>query len=76
MPTFEANGRQYEVDEDGFLQEPERWNESVATGLRRVPSTSTELTEGHWKVIRYIRDYYQAIRHRSDGAQGLQGDRI
>lgn len=57
MPTFEANGHTYEVDEDGFLQEPERWSEMVAKDFAGSESIS-ELTDGHWKVIRYIRDYY------------------
>lgn len=57
MPTFEANGRTYEVDEDGFLQEPERWNEDVATDFAKSEAVDN-LTEGHWKVIRYIRNYY------------------
>ena len=30
MPIFEVEGRTYEVDEDGFLQEPERWSHEVA----------------------------------------------
>lgn len=57
MPTFEANGNAYEVDEDGFLQEPERWSENVATDFANSEHIA-ELTDGHWKVIRYIRDYY------------------
>lgn len=57
MPTFEANGNSYEVDEDGFLQEPERWSEAAAKDFAGSESI-TELTEGHWKVIHYIRDYY------------------
>lgn len=57
MPTFEANGRTYDVDEDGFLQEPERWNEDVAKDFAQSEAVD-DLTEGHWKVIRYIRNYY------------------
>lgn len=57
MATFEANGNTYEVDEDGFLQEPERWSEAVAKDFAASESIP-ELTAGHWKVIRYIRDYY------------------
>lgn len=57
MPTFEANGNTYEVDEDGFLQEPERWNDNVAKDFAGSESIA-ELTDGHWKVIRYIRGYY------------------
>ena len=30
MPVLEVNGRSYEVDEDGFLMDPEIWNEEVA----------------------------------------------
>ncbi len=57
MPTFEVDGRLYEVDEDGFLQEPERWNDDVAKDFAKTEGIDA-LTDEHWKVIRYIRDYY------------------
>ena len=57
MSTFEVDGRKYEVDEDGFLQEPEKWTDAVAEDFARTEAVK-ELTEGHWKVIRYIRSYY------------------
>jgi tRNA 2-thiouridine synthesizing protein E len=57
MPIFEVDGRAYEVDEDGFLQEPERWNEDVAKDFAQTEGI-TSLTEEHWKVISYIRNYY------------------
>ncbi len=57
MPTFEANGHAYEVDEDGFLQDPEVWNEAVAKDFMTTEGI-TELTENHWKVIKMLRDYY------------------
>jgi TusE/DsrC/DsvC family sulfur relay protein len=57
MPTFEINGRSYTVDEDGFLEDPQIWNDDVATDLATTESVN-ELTAEHWKVIRYIRDYY------------------
>jgi tRNA 2-thiouridine synthesizing protein E len=57
MPQFVVEGRSYEVDEDGFLQEPERWNDEVAKDFAGTEAV-TELTEGHWKVIHYIRGYY------------------
>jgi len=57
MPKFVIEGKSYEVDEDGFLQEPERWNEDVAKDFAGTEAV-TELTEGHWKVIHYIRNYY------------------
>ena len=57
MPVFEVEERKYEVDEDGFLQEPERWNENVARDFAKSEAIN-ELTEAHWRVINYIRNYY------------------
>jgi len=57
MPKFEIGERSYEVDEDGFLEDPQIWNEAVALDFATTESVP-ELTEGHWKVINYIRNYY------------------
>ena len=57
MPTFAVHGTNYDVDEDGFLQQPETWNERVATDFAETESIS-QLTDAHWKVINYIRNYY------------------
>lgn len=57
MPNFEIDGRSYPVDEDGFLQEPEIWNQLTAQDFAGTEGV-TELTEAHWKVINYLRNYY------------------
>jgi TusE/DsrC/DsvC family sulfur relay protein len=57
VPTFEVDGRKYDVDEDGFLQEPGIWNQDVAKDFATTESIA-ELTEAHWKVINYLRNYY------------------
>jgi tRNA 2-thiouridine synthesizing protein E len=57
MPTYEANGHSYAVDEDGFLEDPGVWNEEVAKDFMATEGI-TELTEKHWKVIKMLRDYY------------------
>jgi TusE/DsrC/DsvC family sulfur relay protein len=57
MPIFEVEGRQYSVDEDGFLENPEIWNEAVATDFATTEGV-IELTEEHWQVINYLRNYY------------------
>jgi len=57
MPIFECRGQAYQVDEDGFLQEPEIWNADVAKDFMTTEGIS-DLTDGHWKVINYIRNYY------------------
>jgi TusE/DsrC/DsvC family sulfur relay protein len=57
MAQLELAGNMYEVDENGFLQEPEKWNENVAKAFAEIEGV-TELTEEHWKVINYLRNYY------------------
>lgn len=57
MATIELAGKILEIDEDGFIQDPEAWDEEVAKGL--APTEAVEdLTEEHWKVVNYIREYY------------------
>ncbi len=57
MPVFEVHDKKYEVDEDGFLQEPGIWNDDVARDFA-ITEGVAELTEKHWKVIHYLRNYY------------------
>ena len=45
------------LDEDGFLQEPDLWGEDVATAFAEGEGIDA-LTDEHWKVINYLRDYY------------------
>jgi TusE/DsrC/DsvC family sulfur relay protein len=46
-----------ETDEDGFIQEPEKWNQDVAAALAQTEGVD-DLTEEHWKVVNYLREYY------------------
>jgi len=57
MPFVEIDGEKYETDEDGFIQEPERWSDIVAKAMAQADGVG-ELTEDHWKVMNYIREYY------------------
>jgi tRNA 2-thiouridine synthesizing protein E len=47
-----------EVDEDGFMEKPENWSERAALALASTENLEN-LTENHWKVIHYLREYYQ-----------------
>jgi TusE/DsrC/DsvC family sulfur relay protein len=58
MPTINLAGKAYEVDEDGFLQELDKWNENFASAYAKEEGIEGTLTEEHWKVINYLRDYY------------------
>jgi len=57
MATIILGGREFEVDEDGFIQDPEGWDEEVAKSLAETEEVP-ELTDEHWKVVQFIRDYY------------------
>jgi len=57
VPIFEVNGRQYQVDEDGFLENPEIWSKDVALDFATSEGVA-ELTEAHWKVINMLRNHY------------------
>jgi dissimilatory sulfite reductase related protein len=58
MPTFEYNGKNVDVDEDGFIEEPGDWNEELAASLGKIEGVD-EMTDEHWVVVHYLRDYYQ-----------------
>lgn len=57
MAIFEYGDIKIEVDEDGFIQEPELWNEMIAAALATTENVD-DLTEDHWKVVKYLRNYY------------------
>jgi tRNA 2-thiouridine synthesizing protein E len=58
MPIFEYGTLKINVDEDGFMENPEEWNEDIAKALASTEDV-TDLTEEHWKVINYLRDYFK-----------------
>jgi TusE/DsrC/DsvC family sulfur relay protein len=57
MGFIDVAGTQIEVDEDGFIQQPECWNEALAVTIAEMEEVP-ELTENHWKVVNYLREYY------------------
>jgi len=58
MNAFVIGDRDIEVDEDGFIVNPDEWDEEVAAALAADEGID-ELTEDHWKVVQYLREYYQ-----------------
>jgi len=50
-------GREIYFDREGFFWEADDWDEEIAIVLLRE-SGLAELTETHWKVLRYFREYY------------------
>ena len=58
MPTINIKGQDFDVDSDGFLQEPDRWTNEIAEEIARTEATACPMTEDHWKIVNYIRNYY------------------
>jgi tRNA 2-thiouridine synthesizing protein E len=52
-----VDGKEIPTDAEGYLANLEDWSEDVA----RLLSTqdSLDLTDRHWKVLNWIREYYQ-----------------
>ena len=53
-----SKGVSVELDEDGFLKDPHKWNVEVATYIARE-QFGIELEDVHWKVVRFFLEYYQ-----------------
>lgn len=58
MPIIEDEKKKVEVNEEGFLVHPEEWDREAATLLAKKEEGIDSLTEDHWAVIDYIRNYY------------------
>lgn len=58
MPAIVVNGREIELDEEGFVTDPEDWSEDFASAIAAAEGI-TDITEDHWKVIYYLRDYFK-----------------
>jgi len=52
-----VNGREIETDSEGYIRNLDDWSEDYAVALAQ--QEELELTEEHWEVIRYLRQYYQ-----------------
>ena len=57
MPKATLGGQEIEVDEDGFIQEPEKWDEQVAEDLAKTEE-AYPMNEDSWKLVNYLRNYY------------------
>jgi len=57
MPMISLGGKQVEVDEDGFIQDPGLWDEAVAKDLAKTEGVEN-MGEEHWKLVNYLRDYF------------------
>lgn len=54
--AIEVGGKTIETDEEDYLINLNDWNEEIAKHLAN--KDELELTENHWEVIRFLREYY------------------
>ena len=57
MPVTTMNGREIQVNDEGFLTEYDEWDEDLAKVLAR--NIEVDLSDAHWKVIRFLREDYK-----------------
>lgn len=55
--AFTVNGKTIETDEEGYLLNPEDWDEAVAEAL--AEQEGVKLDDVRWGLIRYFREYYE-----------------
>lgn len=55
MPTNNFLGRLVEVDSEGFLVQPDDWDEELAVVLAKNAGID-DLTDEHWRAIKFVRD--------------------
>jgi len=58
MALAMLEGREVHVDEEGFMTVYDEWDEDLGTLL--ATQIGIEMTEDHWKAIRFLREDFQA----------------
>ncbi len=57
MAKTTLGGQEIEIDEDGFIQEPDKWNKEVAEDLAKTED-AYPMNEEAWRLVNYLREYY------------------
>lgn len=55
--TLTVNGTPLALDENGYLANMNEWNDDVVQAFAEQENIT--LSDAHWEVIRFVRDYYQ-----------------
>ncbi len=59
-----------QLDAEGYLLDPADWNEQVAEALAREEGIA--LSEEHWAVIRFMREYYERHHIAPDARHAIK----
>ncbi len=58
--SIEIDHRVLETDEEGYLQNLSDWSTDVAAQM--ATEDGIELTDNHWEVINFLRQYYDEYK--------------
>ena len=58
MGQKEIAGKTVQVNEEGYMTNPEEWNREIAAAIA-VEEEIGELSDGHWKVIEYLQKEFK-----------------
>lgn len=58
--SIEIEDKVLETDEEGYLQKLSDWRPEVAEHM--AEADGIELTENHWEVINFLREYYDEYK--------------
>lgn len=56
MSTATYAGTEVDLDDEGFMTDPEQWNRDVAAAI--AAEYDVTLTDRHWMVVDFMRDTY------------------
>lgn len=55
------DGRPVALDDRGYLLDPSQWSETLAAAMAHADDL--QLAESHWRVLRWLRSYYERHGH-------------
>ncbi len=55
MGKVTIKGRPYDLDDHGFLDPPDQWDDDFAEGMAKILGIRPGLTDRHWELINYLR---------------------
>ncbi|MCD6396493.1 MAG: TusE/DsrC/DsvC family sulfur relay protein [Spirochaetaceae bacterium] len=58
MGEKEIAGKTVQVNEEGYMTNPDEWNREIAAAIA-VEEEIGELSDGHWKVIDYLQKEFK-----------------
>ncbi len=59
MSTFRFGDKTYPVDSEEFLLNFNDWDENFVRGMAPKVGITGRLSEDHWRIINFIRDFFK-----------------